>query len=274
MRQRVADDFRLFVNLLRHEVALAALVDDGGGGAGDLHLAVGGAALAIEDRDLGAVDHHDVVVLQIGDLVGEGREREGIGAEIGLVRAIADGERRALAGADQEALMAGEDHRQRIGAGQAAHRRLRRFGWGQAHVEEIGDEMHGDFRVGLRFEDVPLGEKLVAQLAEILDDAVVDDGDALAGMRMGVGLVRRAMRRPAGVADAGVAVQRAVVQDLAETVQLAGRAAALDMAMDQRGDAGGIVAAIFQALEGIQDDRRHVARSRDSYNAAHAAVPS
>jgi hypothetical protein len=53
------------------------------------------------------------------------------------------------------------------------------------------------------------GELLGAQRGVILDDAVVDDGTALAGeMRMRVLGGRLAVRRPAGVRDADMAVER------------------------------------------------------------------
>ena len=62
--------------------------------------------------------------------------------------------------------------------------------------------MGDDLGVGLGRELGAAALELGAQLGEILDDAVVDDGDAVGRMRMGVGLVRPAMGRPAGVADA------------------------------------------------------------------------
>ena len=55
----------------------------------------------------------------------------------------------------------------------------------------------------------------------------------------------------------------------AELDELAGRAAALDVAVDQRGDAGGIIAAIFEPLQRFQDEGRYVARSRNADDAAH-----
>ena len=42
----------------------------------------------------------------------------------------------------------------------------------------------------------------MAQDTEILDDAVMDYGEIVRGMGMGVGLVGAAMRGPAGMADA------------------------------------------------------------------------
>ena len=60
----------------------------------------------------GALDHHHIAVFQIGDAIGEGRQREGVGAEIGFLVGIAHRQRRALARADQQAFMVLEDHRQ------------------------------------------------------------------------------------------------------------------------------------------------------------------
>ena len=57
-------------------------------------------------------------------------------------------------------------------------------------------------------EDAALGLHLLAQRLEILDDAVVDDGDAADDVRMGVADGRRAVGRPAGVGDADRAGQR------------------------------------------------------------------
>ena len=68
--------------------------------------------------------------------------------------------------------------------------------------------MGDDLGVGLAAELAALGNQLVAQRLEILDDAVVDQRHRPDDMRMGVADGRRAMRRPAGVGDAGNAVQR------------------------------------------------------------------
>ena len=51
--------------------------------------------------------------------------------------------------------------------------------------------------------------------------------------------------------------------------ELAGAAAALDMAVDERGNACGIIAAIFEPLQRIHDQGRDVARSGNADDAAH-----
>ena len=103
----MADDFGLLVDFLGHEVAMAALVDDAGRGAVTVWIGrVTRLARGVEDRDVGALDDRDVAVFEIGDAVGEGRERERVRAEIGFLLAIADGERAAAARADQKRLLA------------------------------------------------------------------------------------------------------------------------------------------------------------------------
>jgi hypothetical protein len=59
--------------------------------------------------------------------------------------------------------------------------------------------------VGLRGEYGALGEQALLELDVVLDDAVDDDVDAVAGVevRVGVLLGDAAVRRPAGVADPG-----------------------------------------------------------------------
>ena len=163
-----------------------------------------------------------------------------------------------------------EDHRQRIGAGQAAHRRLRGFFGREAAVEIIGDEMDRDFGVGFGFEFVALGDQLVAQLAEILDDAVMHHA-------------RRA-RRHAGWALVSVGApcvaQRVWPMPVrpgsgwlrstsASLVSLPGERRRSIWPSDQRGDAGGVIAAIFQPLQRFQNDGRRVSRARNADNAAH-----
>src|SRR6516162_11804203 len=66
---------------------------------------------------------------------------------------------------------------------------------------EVGDHLG----VGVGTELRARLFQLLAQLAEILDDAVMDDGKALGGMRVRVAFSRAAVGRPAGVADAGSA---------------------------------------------------------------------
>ena len=165
-------------------------------------------ALLVVDLDALARQHRPVAVFEIADGVGERRERDGVGAEIHLAVAVADRERRALARADQQVVLAGEQEGQREGAAQLLERRRHRLGRRLALLHLVGDQMRDHFGVGLAAEFGAVLAEPFAQLAEILDDAVMHDRDAVGGVRMGVALGRLAVGRPAGVADADLAGER------------------------------------------------------------------
>ncbi len=160
------------------------------------------------DLDALAREHGRVAVLEIGDRVGERRERDGVGAEIHLAVAVADRQRRALARADQQIVLAGEQESEREGAAQPRQRRLHRLGRRAAVLHLLGDEMGDHLGVGLRAELRALALQFLAQLAEILDDAVVHDRQTVGGVRMRVALGRPAVGCPARMADADGAGER------------------------------------------------------------------
>ena len=130
--------------------------------------------------------------------------------------------------------------------------------------------MGDDFGVGLAGEFGALLLQHGAQVAKILDDAVVHDGDVFGRVRMRVAFGRLAVGGPAGVADAGVAFERFGQQPLFEVLELALGAAARQVIAFQSSDACGIVTAIFQAFERIHQQLRHRAASENADNAAHA----
>ena len=88
-------------------------------------------------------------------------------------------------------------------------------------------------------------------------------------MRVGVGLDRLAVGRPAGVADAGRAHQRLGLQLQLEIAQLAFGAAAAEMAVVDGGDAGRIVAAIFEPLQRVDQLLSDRPLAEDANDAAH-----
>ena len=108
-----------------------------------------------------------------------------------------------------------------------------------AALDLARDEMGDDLGVGLALELAALGDQLVAQRLEILDDAVVDQRHRPDDVRVGVADGRRAVRRPAGVGDADRAVRADAAVELArEIVELALGAAPLELAVVDRADAG------------------------------------
>ncbi len=270
----MADDFRLLVDLLRHEVAVIALLDEEGPRRDALGAALHGLVRLVVEGRAFAVEHDPVALFQIGDEIGEGGERQRIRAEIHLTVADADRERRALAGADQQIVLPLEQEGQREGAVQAREAGGDGIDRCLAAVELTGNEMGDDLGVGLRFEHIAIGLELCPQLAEILDNAVMNDGELGRGVRMRICLVGLAMRRPARVADADQPFQRLARQPDLEILELALGAATGELPALERRDAGRIVAAIFEPPQRLD----HLARDRflaqNPDDAAHAHTSS
>jgi hypothetical protein len=130
--------------------------------------------------------------------------------------------------------------------------------------------MGNNLGVGIRAELRAFLLQLLAQFAEILDDAVVDDCEPVGGVGMRVAFGRPAVGRPAGMSDSGMPVERLGLQPLLEVFQFAFGAAARQTVAFQRGDACGIIAAIFQAFERIHQLLRDRSASENADNAAHA----
>ena len=272
-RQGVLDAVGLFVDLLFHEMAVLALFDQGRGGRDLDHRPFHRLARHVEHPGAPA-GHGDIVSLfQIGDLLGERAHRQGVGSQIHFVLAPADDQRAASTRAQNQVVLAVDQDSQRVGAGKPIQRDLERIQRRPARlqfsVQQVGDHLG----VGLAFEDVPLGGQLGLQLGEVLDDAVVHQRHAPGLVRVGVGGGRGAVGGPAGMADADRGLHRVLGQDGLQIADLALAAAAFDMAVDHGGDPGGIIAAVFQPLQAVDQTGNDGAVSRDADDAAHAKAP-
>jgi hypothetical protein len=272
MRERVADDLRLLVNLLGHEVAIIALVDEESRGQRSMHGTFDFAAFGVVNFGALARNYGRVAILEIGDGVGKGSERDGVGAEIHFTLAIADRERRSLACANEEIVFAGEQEGERKRAPQPRQRSGHRLGRRAAALHLPRHEVGDHLGVGVRAEFRARPFELLAQLTEILDDAVVDDGEALGGVGMRVAFGRPAVGRPAGVPDADGAGQRLTREPGFEVAQLALGPPADELSALQRGHAGGVVAPVFEALERIDKQARDRFTPENANNSAHASA--
>ena len=207
-RQRVADHFRLLVDFLGHEVAVVRLVDQRGRGRVLDRVALHDRVVLVVDGRALARQHHPVAVFEIADRIGERTERDRVRPQIHFAVAVTDRQRRAVAGADHQIVVAGEDEPERERAAQFRQRRPHRLDRLDALLQQIVDQVQHDLGIGFGLEHRPLLLERFAQLAKILDDAVVNHGDAIGRVRMRVVLGRLAVGGPAGVPDPGVALER------------------------------------------------------------------
>ena len=193
----------------------------------------GSPAKSVTDDVVGG-DRHDLVLadrhgaLRVLD---EGRD---IRTEEVLAVAEADDQRGVAAGADDDTRLVAVHREEGECAVEAGD------GVAEGLAEVAGrpvlppEEHGGDLGVGLAREGGAIGEQLVAELGEVLDDAVVDEREPalVAEVRVRVAVGRAAVGRPAGVADAGAAVVKRVRLELVgEHLQLAGALRGLDDAV-------------------------------------------
>ena len=175
-----------------------------------------------------------------------------------------------MARSDQEILFALEQVDEREGAAQTPQRRVNGLGRRFAIREFVFNHEGGDLRIRLGRECVAFRDEFLAQRLEVLDDPVVDDGEPARGVRMGVGLGRLAVRRPAGVADADRTQERRRGEPGLEVLELALGAPAFKLAVFKGRHPGRVVASIFEAFQCVDDRARNRAGPQNAHNSAHA----
>src|SRR5690606_17992229 len=82
------------------------------------------------------------------------------------------------------------------------------------------------------------------------------------------------VKRPVGVADAQHPVEVLVDRGMLHLRHAAGAAHAAHAVRIHDGDAGGVIATVFQPLEALDQDRNHIAIRDRANEAAHAVLPS
>ena len=118
--------------------------------------------------------------------------------------------------------------------------------------------------------------QLALEVQVVLDDAVVHDDD-LAGavlVRMGVLFGGPAVRGPARVPDAVNPFERLGVDGLLEIHELARASAALDLPVAHDRDARGVVAAIFEAPQAVDQDGHDLLPAEITDDSAHTFLLS
>ena len=200
----------------------------------------------------------------------KGAKRERVRAQIHFAVAIADRERRALAGADQEILLALEQIDEREGAAQAPERRmnrvLRRFALGEFVLDDEGR----DLGIGLGRKRIALGGELLAQSARKFSMiplwTTASRGEACGWALFSVGLPCVAQRVwPMPI----VAAKRRRGQFRLEVLELALGAPPLQSAVLERRHAGGIIAAIFEPLQRVDNRARDRSGPENPDNSTH-----
>src|ERR687891_964965 len=198
-------------------------------------------------------------------------------------------ERRRVGG--QERLTVAEPHHHRRGHPDAHdrpglvsrqdHERVRALepGHGGPHgVGEIGavadgvlDQVGHHFGVGLRPKHMPVQLEPLPELMEVLDDAVVDDGDPAVAVEVWVRVLvgRRPVGGPPRVAHADRPLRGSVVRELLlQGLELPGALHDGEVAVEH-GHPGRVVATVFETMEPLEDDGERLVGTNVTDNPAH-----
>ena len=136
--------------------------------------------------------------------------------------------------------------------------------------------MRNYLRIGLGAEQHPLRLQLLPQAAVVLDDAVLHHRQTARAIEVGVGvaLLRLAVGGPAGMADAALARGSLGLKAGSEIDKFALCLEAMEASPINRGNTGGVVAAIFQLAQTLQQLGSRLPRSNQGNNAAHRPGPA
>lgn len=265
----VSASARLFVDFLLHEVAERAEFQRGQRHVRQVQRALGRRIVAVEDAHAIAAQFCGIAFFEEDHLAGGLHDRRHIGGDEVLALAYADQQRAAHPRANEAFRLGLAHHRQRVGAGEFLDGALQRGEQVAGAAQMVMDQMRDDFGVGLRLEGVAQRAQFFALLLVVFDDAVMHQRHAGADVRVRVGFGDAAMGGPAGVADAQRGAQLFGLRGLRHLGHPAGATHPAHLRAVEHCNAGGIVAAVFQALESLDQDRDHIAPGDRSDNAAH-----
>ena len=298
-----AHGVRLLVDLLLHEGRPTILGGAVGGEVDLVRLALDGVTRGVDDGHASSGDDHDLVLVDLNSAVGVLDEGQDVGAQEVLPIPQADDQRGGAAGRNDDVRGLRAEHQQGestvelsgdgahgddqsarhllIGAGQSGDRTLVRGRLGL--VVGAGQQVDNHLGVGLRGEGLAVGDEGGTQGVRILNDAVVDEGEApvRAGMGVGVRDRRATMGRPAGVSDARKRVGRRLrVELFGEVDKLAERATHVEAIRGRQGNTRRVVPAIFEARQATEDNlattlgRLTCNMSNNSAHSTHSNTPN
>ncbi len=132
--------------------------------------------------------------------------------------------------------------------------------------------MSENFGIGFGLKiAVAVLDQLILQRLVIFDDAIVDEGNFAGGveMRVGILVVHLSVRGPARVADSVAAGGRTLGHEPRQISDATGAFAGFHLIAVNDGDPGGIVAAIFEAPQTVQENGSRFRTANVTDNSAH-----
>jgi hypothetical protein len=135
------------------------------------------------------------------------------------------------------------------------------------------DQMRNDFGISLGGKLVAFFDQLLLQAQIVFDNAIVDDHNLAGAIAMGMSVLfsGASMGGPAGVANAVTTMQRILTDGLFQVAELAFGAADLQL-VSVAGDSNssGVITAVFEPAQALDDDRNYFFFTDVSDDATHA----
>ena len=267
--KRVTDNTRLFVNLFQHEIGITALF-------GDINIPCDVRGFHIDRFPLrvekvGPVHSQlrELPVVENDDVACRTDNRNSVRSQIAAIFCHPNNKRGVLSRGDDDARFAVIDDSKAVRThdlrGCLADR-IKKIAF-----VAVFNQVNDGFGVGARRERVPFVFKAVTQVGEILDDAIVNDGNVpVAGnMRVRIGLGRAAMRRPTRMPDAARPLKIEMRDGVFEGLHATTASDNLQAARLLHRDTSGIVTSIFKALQSINENGACIFNPGVADNAAH-----
>ena len=272
-RHRVAHGLRLLVNLLEHEVLVAALFRRLGVPVDLEDLLRHDFAAAIRDVHAVRLDDRHLTVI---DDVGAPRARDDrgdVGRDEILPFAETDDKRIVLLRADQAVGMLARHEYESVRAFDArkhlAHRGL------EVAVVDFLQQVCDDLRIRLRLEGMTFFNQIFLQRHIVFDDAVVHNGKIARAvcMRMCVAVRRTSMRRPTRMPNADMTCRLISFDDSLEFGKTTHAFFHADLLLVQDGDARRIIAAILELRQPLDEKRRRLTLADITNDSTHRQKP-
>ena len=258
--ERIGQRARLLENLLEHEMSERTFLRGIAAPLSLVNFALHGLAVGAEDIDAVARDLRDVALFEINKALRHRQQRRHAARDEVLADAEADDER-ARDAADHETLRVLRiDDQQRKRTGKPGNRFLHRLRQTESLLQVVIHEMRRNLGIGFRYELVAFRLEFLLDLLVVFDDAVMNNGDTIAGqVRVGVCFRYATVGRPARMGHADQAAQRIRFELLLELDDFAHRLGKPDRPVAlQDCDTRRVVATILEAPETLDEYRDDV----------------
>uniref|UniRef100_E6QK49 Uncharacterized protein n=1 Tax=mine drainage metagenome TaxID=410659 RepID=E6QK49_9ZZZZ len=244
-----------------------------------LYLALDEVAVEVGEGNAGTGEDGHVAIVEEVEIAGVVEDAGDVGGDEELVFAESDDDWWAEAGGDDLVGFAARKYAESEGSGKAFYGAAYGLFEGDGLAGFLGlvlhlfDEMSDDLRVGFGDEDVALRGEFTLEFEVVLDDAVVNDDDAPGAVAVGMGVLfgGSSVSGPSGMSDAVGASERMEAEHLFDVAQFAGGASNGEFffAGAADGNASGIIAAIFETAQPLDDDGDDLTGANVTDDSAH-----